>query len=342
MQRTPYMAHRYLSRFRSAGLFAACLWWGCASGPAPRVESGLSAPSCDPAKDHAAILKMAGTFDVDFTFEETRVLADGYERHDDYHSEANEVVLLLESTPTRVVLQHILLIPQDDGETFPLKHWRQDWVFEDNDLLEFQGNRIWRHRTLSPEEAECTWSQAVFQVDDGPRYESFGRFTHDDDGTATWTSAETWRPLPRREYTKRDDYDVLLAVNRHVIDEAGWRHEQDNRKWVLADQEALVEERGLNTYARVPLEDAVVAADFMEETGQFWEAVRDQWTVLLGAHPTVHVRKKVDGTPLYLKLFSDVETMASERGGVQRRYVAEALGPYVEPSDPSAPRGAAP
>jgi len=326
----------------ATALAAGWLLSACASVPAQPPISALATPSCDPARDRDAILKMAGTFDVDFAFEETRALADGYELHDPYHSEANEVVLVLESTPTRVVLQHILLIPQDDGQAFPLKHWRQDWVFEDTDLLEFQGNRVWRHRTLSAEEASCTWSQSVFQVDDGPRYESFGRFEHDEDGTATWTSAETWRPLPRREYTKRDDYDVLVAVNRHVVDDDGWRHEQENRKWVLDDQAALVEERGLNTYRRVPLADAAVAEEYMAETGQFWQAVREEWTRLLGAQPTVHVRDRVDGSRLYLKLFSDVDTMASERGRVQRRYVAEVLDPFVEPSDTEAPGGADP
>jgi len=311
----------------------------CATVPVQPAGSALAEATCDPVKDHEAILNMAGTFDVGFAFEETRALADGYELRDPYHSKANEVVLVLESTPTRVVLQHILLIPQEDGEPFPLKHWRQDWVFEDTDLLEFQGNRVWRHRTLSPEEAHCTWSQAVYQVDDGPRYESFGRFEHDDDGTATWTSAETWRPLPRREYTKRDDYDVLVAVNRHVIDEDGWRHEQENRKLVLADQAALVEERGLNTYRRVPLEDATVAEDYMAETAQFWAAVRDEWALLLGAHPTVHVRDKVDGSRLYLKLFAEVDTMASERDRIQRRYIAEMLDPFVEPLESEASGG---
>lgn len=274
---------------------------------------------------------MAGTFDVNFEFEETKPLTDGYALHEPYHSEASEVVLLLESTPTHVVLQHILLIPQEDGPTFPLKHWRQDWVFEDTDLLEFRGDRVWKHRSLSPEEAECTWSQAVFQVDDGPRYEGLGRFEHTPDGSASWTSEETWRPLPRREYTQRDDYDVLLAVNRHVITDAGWRHEQHNRKWVLADQIALVKERGLNTYRRADLEDEVVARDYMSVTGEFWTEVRDQWATQLTSSPVVHVRNKVDGTPLYLKLFADVEEMASERPRTQRRYVAELLAQYVEP-----------
>ncbi|MEM7139020.1 MAG: DUF6607 family protein [Myxococcota bacterium] len=289
-------------------------------------------------RDRNAILKMAGSFDVDFDFEETVALAEGYALQESYHSEASEVVLVLESTATHVVLQHILLIPQDDGPTLPLKHWRQDWTFEDTDLLEFQGDRIWRHRTLSPAEAQCTWSQAVFQVDDGPRYEGIGRFEHAEDGTATWASEETWRPLPRREYTKRDDYDVLIAFNRHVITDSGWQHEQDNRKWVLDEQVALVEERGLNVYQRANLEDDVVARDYMSKTGAFWTEVRDEWATQLTSSPSVHVRNKVDGAPLYLRIFPEAESLSSEKPRTQRRTIAELLAQYVEPVPDAAPR----
>jgi hypothetical protein len=76
-----------------------------------------------------------------------------------------------------VSLQHILVV-EKDGKRSPLKHWRQDWTFEDAELLEFRGQRSWARRVLSPLEARCTWSQAVFEVDDGPRYEGSGRWTH--------------------------------------------------------------------------------------------------------------------------------------------------------------------
>ena len=281
---------------------------------------------------------MAGAFEVDFAFDETQPLAEGYEPKERYTATATEVVLVLESLPRRIVLQHVLLIPQDDGPALPLKHWRQDWVFEDTELLEFQGKSVWRHRRLPREEVICTWSQSVHQVDDGPRYEGIGRFAYEN-GTATWTSGATWRPLPRREYTKRSDYDVLIAVNRHVISDDGWRHEQSNRKWVIDDSRALVEERGLNTYRRVELDDEQVAYDYMKANGAFWREVRDAWAARLGSSAAVEVKDKVDGTARYLKLFTSVDKLSEERPREQRKRISAILAKYVVPvaADTGAP-----
>lgn len=277
---------------------------------------------------------MAGTFDVDFDFRETRALVEGYELHEDYHSEASEVVIVLEATDMKISLQHVLLIPQDAEPSVPMKHWRQDWAFEDVDLLEFQGERVWKHRRISAEEARCAWTQSVYQVDDGPRYESLGRFTYREDGTAVWTSEETWRPLPRREYTKRDDYDVLIATNRHVIGSDGWRHEQQNRKWVIDDARSLVEEQGLNVYRRVSLDDAAVARRFMKQTGVFWADVRSEWSQLLSSGEVVLVKDSVGGKRLFLSLFNHDEDMAKARPRTRRDFIARTIGPYVEPLDP--------
>ena len=41
------------------------------------------------------------------------------------------------------------------------------------------------------------------------------------------------RPLPRRESSVRDDYDVLIGHNRHTIVPSGWVHEEENYKVVL-------------------------------------------------------------------------------------------------------------
>src|SRR5262249_44010399 len=160
------------------------------------------------------------------------VLTPGYRRHAPYRASAHEVVTVLEQDDRHVVLQHVLVVDGPDGSASAQKHWRQDWAFEKRDLLEFRGQRLWVHRAPTADEARCTWSQAVFEVDDGPRYESIGRWSHQAN-RSTWTSQQTWRPLPRREYTRRSDYDVLVGVNRHVITATGWLHEQDNVKLVL-------------------------------------------------------------------------------------------------------------
>lgn len=48
------------------------------------------------------------------------------------------------------------------------------------------------------------------------------------------TSGETWRPLPRRELSERDGYDVLIGTNTHIVLPTGWVQEEHNVKAVLA------------------------------------------------------------------------------------------------------------
>lgn len=318
----------------------------CASSgqvPAPRhprpAASGLteraSAEPCDPARDRAAILGMAGSFEVSFAFDETESLSDGYALQAPYRTEATEIVSVLEAAERRVVLQHVLLIEKHSGERKPMKHWRQDWTFEDRELLEFSGRRTWQRRELTPAEAHCTWSQAVYEVDDGPRYESYGRFVHEgsaDAAQSTWTSGKTWRPLPRREYTQRNDYDVLLGTNRHVITRDGWRHEQDNQKLVLSTGRPLARERGSNAYRRVDSADATLATRYLEQTGRFWSEVRAEWADELAREPRVLVHQELAGKPLYETLFPLAEAAGAQPQEAQRARISELLASYIEPA----------
>ena len=65
----------------------------------------------------------------------------------------------------------------------------------------------WGYRKLSKAlAAKGTWTQKVFQVDDSPRYEGYATWVHVD-GRHYWDS-QTDGPLPRREYSKRSDYNV--------------------------------------------------------------------------------------------------------------------------------------
>jgi hypothetical protein len=235
-------------------------------------------------KDRQAILGMTGEFEVRFKFDETVALRDGYElKHD--KSGGYETVLVAEDSGNRIVLQHILV--SKDGEHV-VKHWRQDWTYEDRGLREYAGGRIWKARHLTSREARGTWSQAVYEVNDGPRYESYGRWVHDGE-YASWQSATTWRPLPRREYSMRKDYDVLLAVNRHAITPWGWVHEQDNTKWDRANTDGhpyIARELGVNEYRRIKDFDFAPARSYLERTKGYWAAVRAQWErVLAGSRP---------------------------------------------------------
>jgi hypothetical protein len=159
----------------------------------------------------------------------------------------------------------------------------------------------WLPQTLSDKEVKGTWTQYVTQVDDSPRYKAAGKWDHDGNYSA-WTSQPSTRPLPRREYTKRDDYDLLKVVNRHVITPDGWVHLQDNRKFVRrhGENRSICLERGINTYKRVTKatkidkEDFAAAREYWKETYPFWAQVREAWNEIIttGSNP-VHYESSI-------------------------------------------------
>jgi hypothetical protein len=273
---------------------------------------------------------------------ETVPLAKGYEAKAPKRSGATELVLVIEDTPRRIELQHILVL--GDPATV-VKHWRQRWDYEDTDLVEFQGHATWAHRRLRPAEAKGTWTQSVFEVDDAPRYEGIGRWAHAGD-SSSWESNETWRPLPRREYTTRDDYQVLLGRNRHTVTSAGWVHEQDNVKMRLdPSRELLVREAGLNRYTRVD-RDLAAGETYWKETQAYWREVRAAWDRRLSA-PSVEVESWRDGTLRYEHFLERAEEAREMRRPAdrddRRGEIDSALAFFVRPKapPPGAPRAAA-
>ncbi|MCB9588069.1 MAG: hypothetical protein H6718_21865 [Polyangiaceae bacterium] len=254
-------------------------------------------------RDQAAILAMAGTFKVHFSFKETTTLRPGYKAKDEYTSDALELVEVVENEPGKVVLQHIL-ITGDDGSAMIIKHWRQDWRYEDTHVLSFRGKSTWENQDMPTDHAKGTWTQAVFQVDDSPRYESHGRWVHRGK-TAFWESEETWRPLPRREYTKRSDYHVIVGRNRHELTPNGWVHFQDNYKLDLDDQSGnpiLVREVGENTYTRTSEANFAKGRAFWQKNQGFFADVRHAWDDILSSQKVIHLDTSPDGQPLFMTL----------------------------------------
>jgi hypothetical protein len=253
--------------------------------------------TCDLARDRQAILSMAGAYDVGFDFQETVPLAPGYQVHKPYHAAASELVLVVEQSERKIVLQHILTVAGEDAPQ-AIKHWRQDWTFEDDSVLEYRGFQRWERRALAPGEARCGWTQAVFEINDGPRYEGWGRFVHEG-GTSSWTSNQTWRPLPRRERA-REDYDVIVGSNRHTMTAAGWSHEQDNDKVALRGAaQTLVREHGVNVYTRRKDQSMPVADGFWQQHQAFWRDVRAAWARVLDGRTSFTFRKTSGATSLY-------------------------------------------
>ncbi|GIX37026.1 MAG: hypothetical protein KatS3mg127_0265 [Silanimonas sp.] len=264
------------------------------------LGTGQVMAALPPPEDRAAILAMQGEYVVRFHFQETVPLSPGYEARQAKDSGAREVVILVEDSPTKIVLQHLLVSPKGHVT----KHWRQDWVYEAPERFEFVAEQTWRLRPLAPEETAGKWTQCVYEVSDAPRYCGTGAWNHKY-GNPTWTSDRSWRPLPRREYTVRSDYNALNVENRHTITPFGWTHEQDNTK-VRREGErtvgTLTREFGFNDYRRTTATDFGPAYRYWQATAPFWAEVRARWQAALASGGLV-LDTSVDGMPVIEALF---------------------------------------
>lgn len=282
--------------------------------------------ACAPAADREAILGMAGAFRVGFRFEETVACQEGYELKPVYAPSATEWVTVIADEAGFISLQHILVVENDEGEEHVIKHWRQDWRYEDTDVLAFRGRETWERESRDTADVRGTWTQAVYQTTDAPRYEAAGRWTHVG-GVSTWESEPTWRPLPRREYTKRSDYDVVACRNVHTVTPSGWAHEQTNRKIVLDEAGnaagVIAHEVGLNTYKRIDEVELAAAAAYWRENETAWAEIRAAWDGVL-SRDRVHLVKRVDDTPIH-KVVGPAVTDAAARS-----VLAERLAAYVD------------
>lgn len=253
-------------------------------------------------QDRAAILGMAGEYKVSFDFHEVLVVRDGYDLAEPYHAEATELVKVIEDRGDFISLQHLLVVWMDD-EPHVVKHWRQDWTYQGTQLYDYQGENRWSPTRISAGDAEGAWVQSVFQVDDSPRYWGVAKWVHQD-GVSTW-SAQTNRPLPRRESTKRDDYQVMGAVNAHIVTAEGWVHEQQNRKIdIHNDQSPVIAiEIGVNTYTRTDEVNFAAAEEYWQNTHAYWAQVRAVWDEVYAQRKPIHLEERWRGDTMFTHLF---------------------------------------
>lgn len=279
-------------------LFAAFLAAAACATDAPAPAGGQSKFQ----QDRTAILAMQGDFNVDFDFRETASLSPGYRIAKPTHSGGYEVIRTIADTGTFISLQHVIVAEQG-GEKFAIKHWRQDWQYEPTRVTTFIGGNAWSSRPVSASERAGKWSQQVYEVEDAPRYGAVGAWTHDN-GVSQWTSSAEWRPLPRREATKRSDYDAILAVNRHTITPTGWVQEEDNSKLILRNDKpvTLAREVGVNTYTRFNAFDVKVATDYWSATKDFWADIRADWSKLEATAPSFAVKLRGEPEQLYMPI----------------------------------------
>lgn len=278
-------------------------------------------------RDRRAILAMVGTYRVTFDFLEVVPFVLATTATDKsrapYQSWGTEKVYVDEDDGKSISLVHILemrIVQQDGSISEPMvtKHWRQDWQYEPSHIVEYRGRDQWRRRKLTGEERKDCWSQTVYQVDESPRYASTGRFQHSP-SFSTWLSAETWRPLPRREWSVRDDYQVLIGTNRHTMTATGWVQEENNLKGVLTQTRALAtsnpfvaREYGVARYERTRDADFSGADQYYQRTKKFWDQVRDEWTSTFAADGTVTLRGPVDKLGMFMPLFKRADEIEQD------------------------------
>ncbi len=266
-------------------------------------EPGLA----DLERDRRAILAMAGPYRVSFDFLEVARFHPGLKPDAPYQSWATEYVFVAESQPEFIALQHILVqrVQLDAGkvsEPIVVRHWRQEWRYQPESLLAYEGAETWATRAVAAPARRGAWSQSVLQVDDSPRYAALGRWQHAG-GVSTWISDQTWRPLPRREFSVRKDYDLLVGTNRHTITPEGWLQEENNLKRVLQDGRDLAREYGVARYQRITGHDFSAGERYYARTEPFWAQVRSAWREIQADAPRFTLRARVDQAQLFLPFF---------------------------------------
>lgn len=234
------------------------------------------------AADRASILAMAGDYKVTFDFRETTPWRADYTPIPSKLSGGHESVRVIEDTPRRIILQHLLVVEGQDKKPIVVKHWRQDWTYEPETVLVYAGEGKWTLEAVPEAMRKGRWSQTVWQTDDSPRYGGWGQWT-EEGGIRRWRSNWTWRPLARRDAVRMPPYDRYLAINRHSPSPAGWIHWQDNIKMGPEGGVSggkivpFVQESVLNTYVRATDYQIKAADDYWAATRDYWAAVRSAW-----------------------------------------------------------------
>jgi hypothetical protein len=278
------------------------------------------------ALDKKAIEELCGCFEVTFNYAETFTndSLNSYKAGKLENKPVIELSLPIEKTDNKIVIQHILVAgPQ------VIKHWREDWTYENAHHWTYDGDQTWSKLPTSASELiKGTWTQKVWEVDDAPRYQGSSKWL-ENNGKVFWIST-TDAPLPRREYTKRDDYNVMERTNAIKINQKGYMHEQDNRKIVRKNGEdfVLAYEKGYNNYVRVADSKCDAAKKFWTaEKAAFWKDVVNVWEAKMGKATTLTLTKVVDDKLLYEAL-DEVEKQ-NLKGEARKKAIEKLMSKYI-------------
>jgi len=244
---------------------------------------------------------------------------------------------VLEEKEKFISLQHTLVMffKDKDGkvsEPMVMKHWRQDWTYGDRDVHGFVGKNTWEKEGVDAVGGPGHWSHAVFQVDDSPRYESTGSWTHREN-MSTW-SGGAWRPLPRREFSVRDDYHALIGRDEITITPTGWVHFQNNDKLKLnpkGGHRILGREIGVNRYERITEPSLAAAGESWEKVAPYWAEVRTMWKEVYEKNDRFTILAKVDDKKLYQHHFAYAAKIQKEGydAGKGKAHARETISKFI-------------
>ena len=274
--------------------------------------------------DRADILAMAGDYKVTFDMKETTAWRDDYEPIKAKISGGHESVRVIEDTGNKIVLQHLLVVGDDDNP-FIVKHWRQDWEYEPKQILVYAGRGQWMLEDVPENVRKGRWAQTVYQVDDSPRYAGWGKWKTTN-GVRRWSSNWTVRPLARRDATRDPVYDHYRAINRHQPMPGGWIHWQDNSKMKWVDGKAVpyVQESVLNTYKKFNEYPVEAADNYWAKTKDYWQVVRSEWDAAMVKHGGITVEEEANsGTVISGKLL-EMGTKIAKGEMKEEKAIAEA------------------
>ncbi|MFY0714961.1 hypothetical protein J1D01_14900 [Seonamhaeicola sp. NFXS20] len=258
-------------------------------------------------KDLEAIKSMCGCFEVTFNFAETFNYSKDslYKPSETKTDKGLEWAQLVNDQNNKVSIQHLLQVGNPE-KPYIVKHWRQDWLYQNTNFYMYNGNNNWKFVSKPKSNVKGQWTQKVYQVDDSPRYEGSATWVHVD-GKSYWENT-TDAPLPRREYTKRSDYNITQRGNRHEITSFGWVHDQDNKKIIREvgkNDIIIAEEKGYNTYVKVPDSRCQGAIDWWNKNKEKWALIRAKWDDIYSRNKDLSLKQKVNNKVLYKYLFDE-------------------------------------
>ena len=255
------------------------------------------------ASEREWIQKMAGCFQVDYSYSEIEALDPAYTLENNIH------------------LQHILMIPLKDRR-FMMKHHGEDWQPNPAAHYQYLGKNLW-----SPVAIDSTgWTRSITSLDDGPRYSCHGQWSIDAE-RKTWECQDSYSPIPGREYRdmKRNDYQGMTRSAKVLVYDWGWLERQDNIK-VREDGDdkiQLARETGKIFSIRVDDSHCLEAQKWVDQRKDFWDLSRQVWNDILDHHSDFTSAPSKGGVARYRKIWQLESEYYDKIGDAALRQEAE-------------------